>query len=172
MPSFSCSKESVFKNAGPDVSHVATTSPSLCPFVSQGSFPVPAVRANLALTVSHGLALLWMMLPGVISELITSGMSFTFLHKTQCLSCGILPAGSGLSGHFRGKCTQAYLSFCLSVNTHGVRRTHTHACEQIAAHVSDSLLQFLWHFCEELLCLAVLKGLSISPVKFWKFRGL
>lgn len=50
--------------------------------------------------------------------------------------------------------------------------THIPVSKYSPAHVSVSLLQFLQHWCEELPCLPVLKGLSISPVKFWKCRGV
>lgn len=173
MPSFSlgiCGKALIFSNAGPEVSSAATATPSPCPFALQGSLPVTVEGT----TSSHSPALLGCALGAAAwahPELVTTGISCMFLHRKQCLSCWFLFAGSGLSVCFRKKCAQASVSFCLSKDTHGERRMHTRACEQIPACVSVSLSHFLHHCCEELHCLTVLKGSSISPVKFWKFRG-
>lgn len=133
MPSFSlgiCSKALIVTNTGPEVTPATTAPPSPCPFASQDSFLGPS-QPSLPLAPRHRLALLWMLLPGLIPDLITSGISFPFLHEKWCLSCCILCAESGLSARFGENRVQAYLCFCLSINTCGVRRTHVRTCEQI-----------------------------------------
>lgn len=137
MPSFSLgihSKALIFTNAGPEVSPAATAPPSrvpLPPTAPSWCLPSPCGGTQSGSRPRHRFILLWMLLPGLIPELVTSGISFMFLHKKLCSSCWILFAGLGLLACFGEKHTQAYLSFRLSINTGGVRRMHIRACEQI-----------------------------------------